>query len=131
MSVAEILGPQLLDAALSTIQMPVNQQGVGVGADLRRDPGGQPHERGGQSLAQTKDPLEARKSDLYVLPRSAPPLRSLGGQKDANLGQGLPQIFASVGQISQEPPRHPLPKAASASYFTVREMSAMLAEVSS
>jgi len=31
--------------------MPVDQQRVGVGRYLRRDPGSQPHERGGQSLA--------------------------------------------------------------------------------
>ena len=41
MSVARISGPELLDAPLRTIQMPANQQGEGVGADLRRDPGGQ------------------------------------------------------------------------------------------
>src|SRR5215213_203843 len=101
--------PQLLDVTLRTIQVPVNKERVGVGADLRRDPGSQPNERGGQSLAQAKDPLEARDGDLYMLPHCAPPLGWLGGQEDANLGQGLPQLLASVGEISQEPPRHPPP----------------------
>jgi len=35
-----------------------------------------------------------------------PPFRALGSQEYANLCQGLPQILASVGQISQELPRH-------------------------
>src|SRR3712207_4492724 len=98
--------PQLLDAALRTIQTPVDQKRVGIGRYLRRDPGSQPSERGGQSLAQPKDPLEARDGDLYVLSRPVPPFGALGGQKDAYLCQSLPQIFASVGQISQELPRH-------------------------
>src|SRR5215212_10500062 len=51
--------PQFLDAPLRTIQMPVDQERVGVGRYLRRDPGGQPHQRGGQRLAQAEDPLEA------------------------------------------------------------------------
>src|SRR5918994_75876 len=108
MSVVRFSCPQLLDVALRAPQHPVDQESVGVGRYLGRYPGGKPHEGGGQSLAQTEDPLEARKSDLYVLPRSAPPLGSLGGQEDAYLGQGLPQILTSVGQISQQPPRYPL-----------------------
>src|SRR5215207_1378140 len=102
--------PQFLDATLRAPQHPVEQKGVSVSADLRRDPGSQPSERCGQSLTQAKDPLEARKSDLYVLPHSAPPLGSLGRQKDADLCQGSPQILAAVGQVSQEPPRYPLPQ---------------------
>src|SRR5688500_6371063 len=98
MSVARFSSPQLLDAPLRTIQTPVDQELVGVGRYLRRDPGCQPDERGGQSLAQAKDPLEARDGDLYVLPRSVTPFRALGSQEDANLCQGLSQILASVGQ---------------------------------
>src|SRR5918993_2081232 len=106
MSVARFSCPQLLDTPLWTIQTPVDQERVGVGCYLRRDPGRKPYERGGQSLAQAKDPLEAGEGDLYVLPRPVAPLRALGSQEDANLCQGLPQILASVGQVSQELPRH-------------------------
>src|ERR687897_2401590 len=102
----EVSCPQLLDAPLRTIQLAVDQERVGVGRYLRRDPGSQPDERDGQSLAQAKDPLEARDGDLYVLPRPVAPFRALSSQEDANLFQGLPQILASVGQISQELPRH-------------------------
>src|SRR5215208_2780487 len=98
--------PQFLDAPLRTIQMPVDQERVGVGRYLRRDPGGQPHQRGGQRLAQAEDPLEAGDGDLYVLPRPVAPFRVLGGQEDADLRQGLPQILTPVGQVSQELPRH-------------------------
>src|SRR5215204_5976504 len=98
--------PQLLDVPLRTIQKPVDQERVGVSCYLRRDPGSQPHQRGGQSLAQAEDPLEAGDGDLYVLPRPVPPFRALGSQEDADLRQGLSQIFASVGQVSQERPRH-------------------------
>src|SRR5215207_9709724 len=108
MSVARISGPQLLDATLRTIQMPVNQQGVGVGADLRRNPGGQPYQGGGQRLPETKDPLQARKADLYSLPEPTPPLGWLGTQEDAYLGQSLPQFLAVVGQVAQESASHPL-----------------------
>src|SRR5829696_4921852 len=108
MSVVRFSCPQFLYVTLRAPQHPINQKSVGVGADLRRDSGSQPNERGRQSFAQTKDPLEARKSDLYVLPHSAPPLGSLGRQKDANLGQGLPQILASVSQVCQEPPLYPV-----------------------
>src|SRR3712207_8706266 len=66
--------PQLLDLALRTIQVPVNQESVGVGADLGRDPNRQPHQRGSQRLAETENPFQAGDSDLYVLPHSAPPL---------------------------------------------------------
>src|SRR5215210_125032 len=106
MSVARFSCPQLLDARLRTTQTPVDQERVGVGCYLRRDPGCQPYQRGGQRLAQAKDPLEARDGDLYVLPGPVAPFRALGSQEDANLRQGLPQILASVGQVSQEPPRH-------------------------
>src|SRR5687767_14378425 len=110
MSVVRFSCPQPLDVTLRTAQHSVDEKSVGVGADLGRYPGGQPNEGGGQSLAQAKDPLEARKSDLYVLPHSVPPLGWLGGQKNAHTGQGLPQLLTSVGQVCQEPPRYPLPQ---------------------
>src|SRR5918992_141770 len=43
----QVLSPQLLDLPLRTTQQPVDQKRVGVGRYLRRDPGGQPDERGG------------------------------------------------------------------------------------
>ncbi len=49
--------PQLLDTALRAPQNPVDVETVGVGRYLGRDPGSQPDESGGQSLAQTKAPL--------------------------------------------------------------------------
>src|SRR4051794_26010112 len=57
MSVVRFSSPQLLDAALRTIQAPVNQEERvgGVGADLSRDPGRQPHQRASQRLAQTEN----------------------------------------------------------------------------
>src|SRR5215207_986396 len=106
MSVARILGPQLLDATVGTIQVPVNQERVGVGADLGRDPDCQSHQRGSQRLAQTEYPFQAGEGDLYVLPHSAPPLRWLGRQEDIYLGQGYPQLFATVGEISEHPACH-------------------------
>src|SRR5215216_542659 len=102
--------PQLLDVTLRTTQVSVNKVRVGVGADLRRDPGSQPNERGGQSPAQAKDPLQARDGDLYSLPDPTTPLGWLGYQKDVHLGQGLFQILAAVGQVPQEPPRYLLPQ---------------------
>src|SRR5215203_742845 len=124
--------PQLLNMTLRAPQNPVDQKSVGVSTDLGRDPGSQSSERGGQSLAQPKDPLEARKSDLYVSSHSAPPLRSLGGQQDADLGQSLPQMIAAVGQRSPKSLlATPSPKAASLMSSSVKEMSAMLAGVSS
>jgi len=91
MSVARFLCSHLFDVTLRAPQYPVDQKSVGVSADLSRDPGDQPDEGGGQSLAQAEHPLEAREGDLYLLPHPAP-LGSLGCQEDANLGQGLPQI---------------------------------------
>src|SRR5215217_7219410 len=73
--------PQLLNLPLRTTQHPVDHESVGVGCYLGCDPGSQPNKRGGQSLAQAKDSLEARKSDLYVLPYSTPPLGWLGRQQ--------------------------------------------------
>src|SRR5215218_850059 len=108
MSVVRFSCPQLLDVSLRAPRHPVDQKSVGVGADLGRYPGGQTGEGGGQGLSQTEDPLQARKGDFYVLPHSAPPLGSLGCQEDANLGQDLPQLLASVGQVCQEPPRYPI-----------------------
>src|SRR5215218_6693354 len=104
MCVARFSCPQLLDAPLRTIQTPVDQERVGVSRYLRRDPGSQPDQRGGQSLAQAEDSLQAGDGDLYVLPRPVAPFRALGSQEDADLCQGLPQILASVSQVSQELP---------------------------
>ena len=88
-------------------QHPVDQEGVGVGANLGRDPGGQPYQSARQRLAQAKNPLEARKSDLYLLSGPVPPLGATGCQKNVYLGHGLPQLLAAVGQVSQEPTRYP------------------------
>src|SRR5215207_4375934 len=93
----KVLCPQLLDAPLRTIQTPVDQERISVGRYLGRDPGSQPDERGGQSLAQAEDPLQAGDGDLYVLPRPMAPFRVLGSQEDADLRQSVPQILASVG----------------------------------
>ena len=132
MFVVRFSRPQLLDVTLRTTQHPVDEKSVGVGADLRRYPGSQPNERGGQSLAQTEDSLEARKSDLYVLPHSVAPLGWLGGQKDADLGQGLSELLTSVGQVSAKSLlATSSPKAASLMSSSVRETSATLAGVSS
>ena len=112
--------------------MPVDHERVGIGCYLRRDPGSQSNERGGQSLAQPKDPLEARDGDLYVLSGPVPPFGALGGQKDVYLCQSLPQLLASVGARS---PKSFLatssPKATSASSSSLKETSATLAAVSS
>lgn len=70
---------------------------MGVGGDLRRDPRSQPNKRGGQSLAQAKDSLEARKGDLYVLPNSTPPLGSLGAAKRGSPPRPrLPRLLAAL-----------------------------------
>src|SRR5215211_2141396 len=59
----DLLGPQLLGAALRTTQQAVDQERVvGVGGYLRRDPGGQPDECPRQCLAEAKDPLEPEKA---------------------------------------------------------------------
>jgi hypothetical protein len=103
--------PQLLDTALRTIQVPVNQERVGVGADLGRDPEfRQSHQSGGQRLAETENPFQAGESDLYALPHPAPPLGRLGRQKDAHLGQGFPQFFAALGEIPEHRAGHLLPQ---------------------
>src|ERR687898_3005987 len=60
--------PQLLDAPLRTTQHPVDDERVGVGCHLRRDPGDQPHQGLGQGLPDPEDPLEARTADLHLLP---------------------------------------------------------------
>ena len=132
MSVVRFSGLQLLNVALRTSQHPIDHKSVGVGRYLGRDPGSQPYERGSQSFAQSKDPLEAGDGDLYVLPHSTPPLGWLGCQKDANLGQGLPQILTAVGQISQKPPRYALSQSRLVDEFLGQgDVRYMLAEVSS
>src|SRR3712207_983965 len=106
MSVVRFSCPQLLNATLRTTQTPVDQESVCVSANLCRDPRRQSYQSGRQRLTETEDPLQARKSDLYLLPHSTPPLGWLGYQKDVHLSQGLPQLLASVGQVSQESPCH-------------------------
>ena len=66
--------PQLLDLALRMPQHTVDVEGIGVGADLGCNSGGQAGEGGGQGLAQTEAPLEARKGNLDLLPYPTPPL---------------------------------------------------------
>ena len=77
---------------------------VGIGADLRRDPARQPHQGRRQGLSEPEHPLEAREGDLYTLPLAAL-VGPLGHQGDPAFGQGVPQRFASVGQVPQEPSR--------------------------
>ena len=94
--------PQLLDPSLGTTQEAIDLKAVGVGADLRRDPAREPHQRRRQRPIQPERSLEARKGDLYALPLAvlAGPL---GHQRDPQLGQGVPQRFASVGEVPEEP----------------------------
>jgi hypothetical protein len=57
-------------------------------------------ESGGQGLAQTENPLEARKGDLDVLPQpDSPLLRPLAHQRNPQLGQLLLQRLAPVSKI--------------------------------
>ncbi len=56
MSVAWISGPQVLDPPLRLPQEPVDQEGIGVGGDLGRDPGRKPHEGLRQRLANPERP---------------------------------------------------------------------------
>lgn len=73
-------------------EKPVEHKGVGVGRHLRRDPGDQPCEAGGQGLSEAKDPLEACEGDLPLLPKPSL-LCPLGNQQDAALGQAALQPF--------------------------------------
>ena len=78
----EVLCPQLLDVALRTTQESIDVETVGVGTDLRRDPGDQPHEGGCQRLPETQLALEARQRYLHLLPLAALP-EAFGHQQDA------------------------------------------------
>src|SRR5215210_1231524 len=108
MYVARISCPQLLDLPLETTQQTVDQERVGVGCDLRRDPPRQSYEGRRQRFAQAKDSLEARESYLDALPYSGSTLCPLGSQEDACFGQLLAQILAAVSEVCQEPPRYPV-----------------------
>src|SRR5215211_1221231 len=110
MSVVRRSCPQLLDPTLRTIQHPVDQKGISVGRDLGRDPSGEPHQSGSQSLAEVEDLLQARKRYLYLLPDSRAPRAGLAAhQEDAVfLDQLLLQPSASVGQIPKQLASHPI-----------------------
>src|SRR5919112_6107271 len=95
------LCPQLLDVTLRASQHSVDHQGVGVGADLGCDPGGQSHQGARQRLAETKSPLQARDGDLYSLPDPPPLFGWFGTQEDAYLGQSFSEFLAPVGQVPQ------------------------------
>src|SRR5215208_5439355 len=103
MSVARMSGPKLLDTALRTTQQPVDVEPVGVGGDLRHDPGGQPSERLGQRALHPEDALEGSEAYLHLLADWWATVRLLGGQQHSGLGQLLCELCAAVCQISQEP----------------------------
>src|SRR5215203_4485929 len=102
MYVARISCPQLLDVPLRPVEQSVDVEAVGVGGHLRRDPGGESHQRLRQRSAETESSLEGRKADLHLLPRSGTPLRSFGYQHDAALGEDLLERLGAVGEISTE-----------------------------
>jgi hypothetical protein len=77
--------PQLLDPSLGTPQEAIDLKAVGVGADLRRDPAREPHQRRRQRPIQPERSLEARKGDLYALPLAVL-VGPLGHQRDPALG---------------------------------------------
>ena len=90
------LCPQFLDPTLRTTQHPVDEQSVvGVGRHLGRDPGNQPHQRGGQGLPQTEGPLQARKAKLDLLPS----LRRLASR--------WPRCSPARSPTRPDPPRGP------------------------
>src|SRR5215208_3628850 len=112
MSVAWYLGPQVLDRPLRSSEATVDLQGVGVGTDLRRDPGGQTHKEGVcQGFSYAQDPLQTRKRKLHLLPLLAAfLLGALGYQKHPGFEQFLLQFPAAVGQVPEEPARKALPE---------------------
>src|SRR5918997_3617864 len=116
MSVARFLCPQLLEVALRTTQQPVDVETIGVGADLRRDPGDQPHEGSCQRLPETELALEARQRYLHLLPLAALP-EAFGHQQDARLGQSFLQRLASIGQVPKESAREVLLESRSSKQF--------------
>src|ERR671911_3208996 len=99
MSVARMSGPKLLDAALRTTQQPVDVEPVGVGGDLRCDPGRQPSERLGQRALHPEDALEGSEAYLHLLAHWRGTVRLLRWQTHPGPGQPLPQLCAPVGQI--------------------------------
>jgi hypothetical protein len=108
MSVARISSPQLLDATLRTTQQAIDQERVGVGADLRRDPASQPDERPRQSFAQAEDPLETRKKAISIRCLT-PPGRLCACSLWSRIPtseEGLLEIFAAVGEVPKKAPRH-------------------------
>ena len=65
MSVAGISGLQVFDPPLRPLQAAVDQEGVGVGADLlRRDPGDEPHQCRRQQLPSRKPLFKLAKAIL-------------------------------------------------------------------
>jgi hypothetical protein len=108
MSVARISSPQLLDVTLRTTQQAIDQERVGVGADLRRDPASQPDERPRQSFAQAEDPLETRKKAISIRCLT-PPGRLCACSLWSRIPtseEGLLEIFAAVGEVPKKAPRH-------------------------
>src|SRR5215208_6437404 len=103
MSVARMSGPKLLDTALRTTQQPVDVEPVGVGGDLRHDPGGQPSERLGQRALHPEDALEGSEAYLHLLADWWATVRLLGGQQHSGLGQLLYELSAAVWQLPRAP----------------------------
>src|SRR5215204_1417094 len=103
MSVARNSGPKLLDAALRTTQQPVDVEPVGIGGDLRRDPGGQPSERLGQRALHPEDALEGSEAYLHLLADWWATVRLLGGRRNIDIRKLICELCAAVCQISQEP----------------------------
>ena len=107
MSVARISGPQVLDAPLRPAQHLVNQEGIGVGDHLRRDPGREAHQCFRQGLPEPELALGTGEDDLHLLPLPVL-LGSLGHQPDAALRQGRLQRATPVGEVPEEPARRPV-----------------------
>ena len=104
MSVAKFSCPQVPDAPLRTTEQPVDVATVGVGCHLRRDPGGQAHQRLCERPVHTEDALEGRESHLHLLADRRAPIRLYGSEQDTALGQLRGEPTAAVGQLPQEPP---------------------------
>src|SRR5215217_4893381 len=68
MSVARISCQQLLEIPLRPAQEAVDVETVSVGGYLRHDPGRKPYERLSECTLHTKDALEDREANLYLLP---------------------------------------------------------------
>src|SRR5215217_7486973 len=109
MSVAKFLSPKVLDPPLRSTEASVDQEGVGIGGDLRRDPGGESHQSCRQRLPEPEYPLEARKRYLHLLPLATLP-GALGHQR-SRPPQNLFERLAPVGQVPKEPANEILLKA--------------------